>query len=847
MSITVDEDIIQVIDHIKVDSIRERTINAGTSFENSLISKSFIEFREIAEPADPGANIGRLYKKTGSNGIFWKTDTGVAEINLIDGYRGILYDAVVDANGSADYTTISAALTAGANTVFVRDGNYTETVNLVIPNGGYLIGESKNAIITFTGAITGIVLDGSNSIFNSGTISVANGSTTVTGALTTFTSLNPVGTNTYILIGNTSYLVASVTNNTTLILSNAYQGAVISGSIYKAYKMHTGSHVENLTIIGSNNGVFARSIRQSVVNNVTMRDLLVGMNIIHCDNSSFKDIVVENSSAGFILDSNVSCDLYGCQSMNCTGIGMSITGTSLNILLSNCNASNCGNFGLNVAAPATNCIISESVFNNNNNIGINTEPGSTTCTIIGCIVRGNASFGIDYDGVNNIIDTCVIDGNGNSGIRAGVDGVVSNCQLSNNVNYGLELEADNRCVVSGNNIYSNTSHGIFCDEDNNDITGNIIRNNGGSGIFLTTASGNNITNNHISFNTVNGITISTTSLNNNISGNTFNNNVIGCSVASGCTNTTITGNMSRSNSSHGFSIAANTCMVSSNRAVGNGGTGCTIVAGAVDCTVLSNNFQGNTGANFTDGGTITSLEGVLINSVDARSATTLTLGSSTATAVDISKTGALTRALGSMNVLQTLRADTATELTLNNGILIENVRNRDGYVEFADISAPVNPGASLGRLYKKTGDDGIFWKPDAAGAEVDLTTPTPVFGASSSVATFGTITTTSATHILATGMTITPAAGTYTVTWSASVRSTSTTGEVYIRIYAGGSAVGAEQIYQRGGNASSIAVGLCATFKVTVNGSQAIEGRWRRVNGTGEMLSRNLTIIQSAP
>lgn len=43
-----------------------------------------------------------------------------------------------------------------------------------------------------------------------------------------------------------------------------------------------------------------------------------------------------------------------------------------------------------------------------------------------------------------------------------------------------------------------------------------------------------------------------------------------------------------------------------------------------------------------------------------------------------------------------------------------------GYTQFADIAAPTNPGAGLGRLYKKTGDDGLFWKPDAAGPEIDL-------------------------------------------------------------------------------------------------------------------------------
>jgi hypothetical protein len=45
----------------------------------------------------------------------------------------------------------------------------------------------------------------------------------------------------------------------------------------------------------------------------------------------------------------------------------------------------------------------------------------------------------------------------------------------------------------------------------------------------------------------------------------------------------------------------------------------------------------------------------------------------------------------------------------------------EGYVQLIDIAAPGAPGAGIGRLYKKTGDDGCFWIPDAAGPEVDLT------------------------------------------------------------------------------------------------------------------------------
>ena len=59
----------------------------------------------------------------------------------------------------------------------------------------------------------------------------------------------------------------------------------------------------------------------------------------------------------------------------------------------------------------------------------------------------------------------------------------------------------------------------------------------------------------------------------------------------------------------------------------------------------------------------------------------------------------------------------------NTSLLIDDSNNMTGlqYLQFSDIAAPNNPSAGQGRLYKKTGDDGIFWKPDAAGSEVDLT------------------------------------------------------------------------------------------------------------------------------
>lgn len=61
------------------------------------------------------------------------------------------------------------------------------------------------------------------------------------------------------------------------------------------------------------------------------------------------------------------------------------------------------------------------------------------------------------------------------------------------------------------------------------------------------------------------------------------------------------------------------------------------------------------------------------------------------------------------------RLEQSANLVWSTGLLINS------YVQFQDISAPGAPGSGYGRLYKKTGDDGLFWMPDAAGPEVDLT------------------------------------------------------------------------------------------------------------------------------
>lgn len=110
----------------------------------------------------------------------------------------------------------------------------------------------------------------------------------------------------------------------------------------------------------------------------------------------------------------------------------------------------------------------------------------------------------------------------------------------------------------------------------------------------------------------------------------------------------------------------------------------------------------------------------------------------------------------------------------------------------------------------------------------------------------GSITTTSTTDVLMTGMTTTPPAGTYVVLFGTSVTHSTNGATITGSIYAGGvQAPESERTAQpRSGN-NTFQMMLFTWAIVTVNGSQAIEGRWRTSAATATApLRRTLTAIR---
>lgn len=131
---------------------------------------------------------------------------------------------------------------------------------------------------------------------------------------------------------------------------------------------------------------------------------------------------------------------------------------------------------------------------------------------------------------------------------------------------------------------------------------------------------------------------------------------------------------------------------------------------------------------------------------------------------------------------------------------------------------------------------------DAASAVVSAHSPSAE-DAFQIVEATGDTTTTSATDVTVNSMTITPAAGTYKVTFVGSVDHSANNASIFMSIFGGGSKVtGSERRFRRGAGQGDITAPFTCRAKVTVDGTETIEGCWRTDNATATMHERQLSI-----
>lgn len=348
------------------------------------------------------------------------------------------FDAVVAASGG-DYTTLSAALTAGKTSIFVKDGTYTEATNITIStNNTFIMGESRDgAIISLTAAtgtnlqITGtnvhlfnltirgatadaqmVYVNASNTIINcvafinnhNGNPAAARGTLTVAGTISD------------VFVSNCKISNANATN-----MANRY-------ALFMNDTNTTRVIVNNLVIVGANSANSQRGIyclaSGCIFNNVLLRSLGTTGDVLGVwagSSHKISNIVATGCLGNFgwdvaLLDSeisNVSCDhdntgTFSCKRCKFSNInfegttGITIDSNTQHNLFTNCK------FG-----PKTITVNGDDNVFTGCMVGANTGGGTGTFSIgagadrtimTGCQTDAAISdSGTDTSGIGNVV------------------------------------------------------------------------------------------------------------------------------------------------------------------------------------------------------------------------------------------------------------------------------------------------------------------------------------------------------------------------------------------------------------------------------------------------------------
>jgi hypothetical protein len=394
------------------------------------------------------------------------TEEKTALDNIITNYVFVepitseIYDAIVDVNGNGDYLLPSEAFADGRLSVFLRNGTYMETGNIVIPNYGSITGESGgNVVINFSGLANGIIADGSGDVAEiTGTIAVTKLSKTIVGTGTTFTNLNPLD---FILIGTNYYQIASITDDTHLELVDTYRGMNVSGFAYIAQTMYTGIMLTKIIVVGSTTtGIYFRACRHFTLIAVVIKQNNPNLNIIKCGDSAVLHVLIDYGAgaAGIVIDDCASISFDTADVFNNQGHGISITGSDESLIFKSCETSNNGGDGIHIDGTCVDLGITTSVIKTNVGDGIYVGVNTQNVHLTQLTCRNNGKCGLRALGNEHNLTSNFCNDNNESGIYIhGDDSIVNGNTCRRNTISGIKVitgSTDN--IIVNNNIKSNT-------------------------------------------------------------------------------------------------------------------------------------------------------------------------------------------------------------------------------------------------------------------------------------------------------------------------------------------------------------------------------------------------------
>jgi parallel beta-helix repeat protein len=514
---------------------------------------------------------------------------GSAGIHGVQGERGVqgpkgtctcpsicpqeTYDAIVSEDGPCDFHSIVDAFNSGAKTVYVRNGTYNETGTIVVPGNGLLRGETYGGVVINSTADPILNVNPTNILVtNAGTISIVNGSNSVTGVGTTFSGSN-VTSGMFIVIGTELYEISLVTDDSNLTLTINYSGISLTNVNYLIVNLISNITLNNLTIFGTwaNNGIRITNCNNLISNNIQVEKCNVAYQITRIFDSTIENTLTSNNLLGFSGNTLFNCNINQLNSYNNFIFGIDILGLAtvygpnnfnnisvnnntnnirfrvvIDSIINNLYSTNSLNSGV-IVSDGSKLIINNVVSDNHSFAGIalfslsevllndfkfRNNRGNGIFTTNSRIVANNGTtsgsgfngISLNLNSLNCSFDSVVSTNNGSrdtgyAGIYADLsssNGKITNSNISSNRLNGIEIKSRD-WIIKGNDVSLNVANGILIDGTIPNDDANIVGNN-------------IITENNCHNNGIDGIKLLKTN-NNNVSNNqVYDNKAIGINV-----------------------------------------------------------------------------------------------------------------------------------------------------------------------------------------------------------------------------------------------------------------------------------------------------------------------------
>lgn len=350
-------------------------------------------------------------------------------------------------NGENIQVAIDTMFKSGGGTVYILPGTYVLQKDINVPSGVFLEGVNRDNTIIDCNLSFKINMSGEVT-YLTGTISITNGTTTVTGVGTTWTS-DLIGNE--IFLDGYYYPILSITSTTELEISYSYDGTTLSGENYLIASLVRNPKLRNLTVHNATDtAIQIHYVFEPIIDDLQVYGSGIGIDFAYCAYPRYLSANYENGvntsmshTAGFKID--------------WSSFDYSFTGAGL--VLDSCQDATIFDSGIvhNITngIEFTNCknikIFATSLSNNGTN-GVEFITGNSDIQFIGVSVKENLNDGIRLtDSTDRIsISTSSIVDNTSYGIN-----IISTTCDNNNI---TTISFNNNTLGNVNDNGTNTNY-----------------------------------------------------------------------------------------------------------------------------------------------------------------------------------------------------------------------------------------------------------------------------------------------------------------------------------------------------------------------------------------------------